>query len=118
MKAETFKGQVESAYGKVLPKAVAFQGSFDAYESIQEIKAANDYPSDEEVINFRNAQRKANARAKATVEALDAAGHTKPAADDPQVLLQNMIKTLILSGKDKDTAISLAERVLGYPLEA
>ena len=101
-----------------LPNPVSFEGSFEAYETIGEIRAAKDEPSDEEVINFRNAQRKANERSKATVAALELAGHKKPAADDPQVLLQNMIKTLILSGKDKDTATQMSEKILGYPLEA
>ncbi len=114
MKTTTFKGTVESAYGKTLPKSVAFEGSFEAYETIAEVKAAKDEPTDEEIVDFRNAQRKANARSKSTTDALTAAGYEKPKADDPQVILANMIKQLKLSGKDEVTATSLAENLLGY----
>ncbi len=38
MKTETFKGTVESAYGKVLPSVVSFTGSFEAVESVTEIE--------------------------------------------------------------------------------
>jgi len=117
MKTTTFKGEVASAFGKVLPKPVAFEGSYEAYESYDELKAANAIPSNDEILAFVNAQRKANERAKATNEALEKAGIEKPKADDPQVVLRNMIKQLVLAKKDPETARELAENLLGYKLE-
>lgn len=115
MKSETFSGTVESAYGKQLPSPVKFSGTFDAYENIGEIKSANDYPSDEDVLNFVNAKRKASARATATTEALSAAGIAKPDPKSPEVVRENLIKGLMaLNNLSREQA----EAALGIAMEA
>jgi hypothetical protein len=91
MKSVTFKGTVESAYGKPLPKPVDFAGTFDAVERVDEI------PDDEklgpaDILDVVNARRKASARAKATTEALQAAGIEKPDVNSPDVIRENLIK--------------------------
>jgi len=116
MKTTPFDGEVTQAYGKVLPTPVKFSGDFEAFENASEVRNASEWPSDKDIVAFVNAQRKANARAKATNEALQAAGIEKPAADDPQVVLRNMIKQLILAKKTPEQARQLAEGVLGYTL--
>lgn len=95
MKTETFKGTVESAYGKVLPTAVTFSGSYEAFESFAEIVAAKEEPSNEDIVNIVNAKRKAAARATATTEALDRAGIAKPDPNSPDVIKANMVKSLM-----------------------
>jgi hypothetical protein len=108
MTTETFKGTVESAYGKQLPAAVAFSGSYEAYQTYDEVKAANDVLSNEEMLAVVNAKRKASARAKATVEALQAAGIEKPDANSPETIKANMVKMLMkLHGVDEATATSI-----------
>lgn len=118
MKTETFKGTVESAYGNVLPSAIKFNGSYEAYESIDEATKANDLLSNDEMLTVINNKRKANARAKATTEALTSAGISKPTLEDPQVQLKSMIKILVMSGKTEDAAKQIAESALGVQLEA
>ena len=113
MKSETFSGTMENAYGKVLPSKVNFSGSFDAYENIGEIKAANDLPSDDEVVSFTNSKRKASARQKAMNAALEAAGIQKPTLEDPQVQLATLIKVLVASGRTEEQATQLAKTTLG-----
>lgn len=92
MKSETFKGSVESAYGQQLPKAVEFSGSYEAFENYDEIKAANELPSNDEIVTIVNAKRKAAARAKATTEALQAAGVEKPDPNSPAIAIERMVK--------------------------
>lgn len=94
MKSETFKGAVESAYGKVLPTKVEFSGTFESVERLEEI------PDDEklgpaDIIDVVNSRRKAAARAKATLEALNAAGVEKPDPNSPAVIESNMVKSLM-----------------------
>jgi hypothetical protein len=113
MKTETFKGTIESAYGRTLPNKLTFSGEFEAYETVDELKAANKYPSDDDIVSFVNAKEKANARQKAMTETLSAAGIEKPTMDDPQVQLATIIKALRASGRSEDEAISLAEATLG-----
>jgi hypothetical protein len=113
MKTETFKGTIESAYGRTLPNKLTFSGEFEAYETVDELKAANKYPSDDDIVSFVNAKEKANARQKAMNETLSAAGIEKPTMDDPQVQLATIIKALRASGRSEDEAISLAEATLG-----
>lgn len=95
MKPEKFNGTVESAYGKVLPTAVKFSGEFEAFESFQEIVAAKEEPSNDDIVNIVNAKRKAAARATATMEALQAAGIAKPDPNSPDVIRANMVKSLM-----------------------
>lgn len=95
MKTETFKGTVESAYGKQLPSAVSFSGSFEAFESYDEVAKANELPSNDDVVNIVNAKRKAAARAKATTEALQAAGIEKPDTSSPEYVRESMVKSLM-----------------------
>jgi len=105
MKAETFKGEVAQAYGKELPTPVKFEGTFEAFENYEEIKTANEIPSNEEIVTFVNAKRKAAARAKATTAALDAAGYAKPDPKDPAVIRENMIKqTMALYNVPREVA--------------
>lgn len=95
MKTETFKGTVESAYGKVLPSPVSFSGSFEAFESFAEVQAAKEEPSNEDIVGIVNAKRKAAARASATNDALQAAGIAKPDPNSPDVIRANMVKSLM-----------------------
>ena len=114
MKTETFKGEVSSAYGETLPKAIAFQGSYDAFESYDEVQKANELPSNDEVVSFINAKRKANARAKVTVAALEAAGISKPDPNSPEVLKANMVKNLMkMKNLDEATATQIVNGLLG-----
>jgi hypothetical protein len=118
MKIETFKGTIESAYGQPLPSALTFSGSYNAYESYDEAKDAQDLPSREEQLAFINNKRKANERQKAMQATLDAAGISKPTLDDPQVQLRTIIKALVASGRDEATATQIAETTLGVKLAA
>jgi hypothetical protein len=104
MKATSFKGTVESAYGKVLPTAVSFSGEFEAVETVEEIPDGEKLgPAD--IIDVVNAKRKAAARAKATTEALQAAGIEKPDPNSEEVMLEQSIKmNMKLYSLDRATA--------------
>jgi len=112
MKATTFHGTVESAYGKPLPKAVEFSGSYDAFENMTEVRSAKEELSDDEELAVINAKRKAASRAAATTAALDTAGYEKPKADDPAVITENMIKGMMklhgLTREQAEAAFKLA----------
>lgn len=114
MKSENFSGTIENAYGNALPKAVKFEGSFDSYETIDEVKASNDLPSNDDIVKFVNSQRKANARQKAMTAALDAAGIQKPTLEDKGEQYKQMVKILVTSGKSQPEAKRLATATLGH----
>jgi hypothetical protein len=115
-KAETFSGKMENAYGQPLAKAISFSGTYDAFESVEEIRSKNEYPSDDEIVAFVNNKRKANARQKSMQAALDAAGIAKPTLEDPQVQLKSMIKIFVAAGRSEDEARKLAEAALDVKL--
>jgi len=113
MKTTKFEGSVSAAYGKELETPVSFSGQFDAYESYDEAKSANDLLSNEEHLNAINAKRKAAARAKATTDALTAAGINKPDPNSPEVLTDIMVKNLMKqTGVAEDVARSMVEGML------
>jgi hypothetical protein len=117
MKATKFDGEALTAYGKKLDKAVKYSGTFDAYEGIEEVKAANDILSDKEIVDTRNAERKAKAVTEARSAALEVAGIKAPEKDDPQVLIASLIKTYTLLKKPREVAIQMAEEAVGAKWE-
>jgi hypothetical protein len=77
------------------------------------VRTANDWPSNDEIVNQVNANRKANERQKLMKAALDAAGIQKPTLEDPAEQYKQMVKILVLSGKDNATAEKIARASLG-----
>ncbi len=114
MKNETFKGTIENAYGLTLPTPVKFEGSYEAIEKFEEIPA-KEMPSNEEIVDFLNTKRKANARQKSMGEALTAAGIVKPTLENNTDLqIKTMVKSLVASGKyTEEAATAVAKQVLG-----
>jgi hypothetical protein len=114
MKKETFSGTIEQAYGKSLDTAISYEAEYNLFESAAELRQANEWPSDSDIVKFKNAQAKANARQKATVAALDAAGIIKPTLEnDEQLRLREMVKILVAAGKSEAESRTLASATLG-----
>lgn len=113
MKSEKFSGKMENAYGKVLPSAISFSGTFEAFENVEEVRTANEFPDDAEIVSWANGKRKASERQKSMNAALEAAGISKPTLEDPQVQLATIVKALRASGRSEEEAITLAESTLG-----
>lgn len=117
METTKVEGVTLTAFGKTLKKGIPYSGTFEAYENISEVNAAKDFPSDDDVVKMLNDGRKAKARSKAIAAALEAANISKPNPKDPQFILREMVKQLENSGKSYETALKLAENVLGYALD-
>lgn len=115
MKVEKFSGTVESAYGKVLATPVKFSGEYNAFENFDELKTANEIPSNDDIVNFVNAKRKASARATATTEALTAAGIQKPDPNTPEAIKSRMIADAMKANPalTLEVATARVEAVLG-----
>lgn len=119
MKTETFKGTIESAYGQTVSPALKFEGTYEAYESITELRASKDFPADKEIVAFVNSQNKANARQKLMQETLTAAGYSKPTLEnDQQLQLRTLVKVFVASGKSESEAQAIAESTLGVKMAA
>ena len=118
MKRETFKGTIEQAYGKALATPLSYEADYELFENAGEMRSAGEWPSDSDIVKFKNAQAKANARQKATVAALEAAGIAKPTLEtDGQFRLREMAKILVAAGKSEDEARNLASATLGIDWE-
>jgi hypothetical protein len=115
MVKKTGNATAKTAYGKVLDEAIPYQYQWDAYESIEEVRAANDLLTDAEVVKVRNTERQNNARqAKLTAE-LTARNINKPTLEnDEQHRLKEMLKVLMSSKKYTEAeARELAATTLG-----
>lgn len=123
MKTETLKGTIESAFGTKLPAALEYSGSFEAYENVGEVKSANDMPSDDEVVSFRNTQRRNNKRQSLMQDALDVAAkawtgtgtnpYVKPTLETSEDLRFKVIyDALIAAGKSPEEATNTAKAAL------
>lgn len=114
METIKFSGVMENAYGTKLPKPLAFEGSFDAFSTYDEIPE-KELPSQDEILNFVNGKTKANARQKSMNAVLTANGIEKPTLQDsPELRVNNLVKTLVASGKyTEDAAREVAKQILG-----
>ena len=114
MKTELFESVAEVAHGKKLVKPIPYSGAFEVYDSYAEVVSANDLLSEKEVVDTRNRERRASARAKALQAALDAAGIVKPTLEnDEQLRLKKMYEIFVASKKSHDEARALASAALG-----
>lgn len=115
MKTETFGFTIETAYGNKLDTPISASASYDAFESIDEIKQKNEFPSDKEILNFVNAKAKAAARAAQTTKSLDEAGIKKPTLESsPEMRFNTIVKALTAGGLDDATARQQASALTGY----
>lgn len=113
MKTETIKGTMEKAYGSPLAQPIPYEGTFDVYENIGEVRSANDMPNDEEVVTIRNQQKRNNARQKFMQAALDAAGIKKPTLESSlELRLKNIVDSLVANGKSREKALEIAYAAL------
>jgi hypothetical protein len=114
MKTEAFSGTMENAYGKPLKSPLAFSGSYQAFETIEELKEKNEFPTDKEIIAFRNNQNKANERQKVMTQVLTDAGYEKPTLEnDQQLQLRTLYKVYLAAKKTPAEARELASTTLG-----
>jgi hypothetical protein len=113
MKTVKFSGVIENAYGKKLEAPITFEAEFEAFENKAEVEKANELLKDEEIVDFRNAQRKANARQKAMQAALDAAKIEKPTLEnDPDLRLRKMYDIFVANGSTHEEARANAATAL------
>lgn len=114
METIKFSGVMENAYGQKLAKPLSFEGVFQAFQTIDEIPE-NERPSEDEILNFVNNKRKANARQKAMNDVLIANNIQKPTLEDSvELQVSTMKKVLLASGKYSDEqAEQLAKQTLG-----
>lgn len=119
VKTITENSTADNAYGKPLAKSVTFEYSYKAYESIDEIRLANDMPNDDEIVKIRNAKRQAAARQAERESTFTAMGIVKPTIEnDEQLRLRDMFKVLMSSKKyTEEQARDLAASTLGLTWE-
>jgi hypothetical protein len=135
MKKTPIEGKMASAYGKPLselerkdkdnpdaiyekfPKGHVIQYSteYDKLETVEEVKAANEWPKDEDIIDFVNGKRIANAKQKQMQKEQDAAFLVKPTLEnDANLQLQTIYKGLMASKRFTEAqAKALAAQNLG-----
>jgi len=114
MRTEKFDGTISSAFGRPVSPTLKFAGKYEAFgpdknvktyltadwdEALEEIKSANKFPSNEEIVNFVNNRELANARQKQMSITLSEAGIEKPTQEDPQFRFETMVKLIMLNDK-------------------
>lgn len=105
-KTETGKATVATAFGETLPKAIEYTFSYVALENVEQVRQAEEFPTDEDIVEYVNNKRKANARQKALLDALEAAGYKKPSsAMSPW---DKMVKLLTANGRTQSEAEQIA----------
>jgi hypothetical protein len=112
MKQNIYDATVKTAYGKAI-EPIPFKYSVAEYETIAEVQAASDMPTEKEILDFRNTQRVNNARSKQTTAVLLAAGYKKPTLEeDDQLKLREMYKIFIAAKNTPDEARAKASAAL------
>jgi hypothetical protein len=117
MKIEKIEGTMESAHSKKLTELLLKDGtlntvakidyvtSFEAFENMAEIKAANAYPADDVIVDAVNNKRKAAARQKEMTKQLDDLGIVKPdIKNDVGLRFKKMYDIFIATGSTHNEA--------------
>jgi len=112
MITKQISGDIGTAYGKAVEPALRYEGVVELFETVEEAKAKNAWPSDKEILKSVNAGATQDATSAARKAALDAAGIKAPTAEDPEVAFKVLVKTLIAQGKTQDKAEQLAKAML------
>jgi hypothetical protein len=100
--------------GEKLAQPISYEFTFEAYENIGEMRAANDMLSDDEVVDAKNRVRKNSARNRAQAAALEAAGIEKPTLENsPRLRLLTIHKSLVAGGKTDTEAREIASMITG-----
>lgn len=93
-----------TAHGKKLDTPITFDYTWSVYGSSDDVKAADKWPNDRKIAKMVTAMEKGSARSAGQAEAFEAAGIVKPtAANDTQVALKDMFRTLMLQTKADGT---------------
>lgn len=110
MVKKTVTGKMENYWNKPLPQiavkdgyqplpaAIDFAGDYEEFAEgdIEAVTAAKELPTDKELVEFVNAKRRANARQKAMLKALDDLGAIKPTLkNDDTLKLKQALATLM-----------------------
>jgi hypothetical protein len=128
MRTLKFDGTISSAFSQKLDTPIKFKGEYEAFgpdkdtylsadwdSALTEIRAANEYPSNEEIVNFINNKRLANARQQKMTEVLKENGIERPNLEtSPKFRYDTMVKTLLASGMTEAEARVTAATVLKY----
>jgi hypothetical protein len=94
MKTETFDGTIGSFLGEKINPPLKFKYSVEQFENFAELESAKEIPSNTEIVDFVNVNRKNNERAKEMAKVLTENGYSKPDPNNPIVAAQTMIKNL------------------------
>jgi len=115
MEKKTGTSTANNAYGQALPTPINYSFDWEEFSTPEEVRAANEWPADKDVVKYVNVDRKANARQKALQAALDAAGIIKPTLEnDEQLRLREMFKVLMSSKRyTEEAAREMAANTLG-----
>lgn len=112
MTSKKISGTIETAYGKNLDTPLAYEGTTELFDTVEEAKSANAWPSDKEILKSVNADLVQAATASFRKAQLDAAGIKAPTAEDPEVAFKILVKTLVAQGKTQAKAEELATAML------
>jgi|SRR6187399_125025 len=114
MKTVTETAVIESAFGKVINPPINFEYSFDAFENVTEMRAANEFPKDSEVLDMVNTKRKGAALSAQRTLTLKANNIEKPTLEnDPQEQLKTIYLGLRAAKKSHEEARATASAVTG-----
>ena len=109
---EKFEGVTENAYGQPIAP-LKYSAEYDKFENIDEVRRANEFPKDSEIVDFINAENKANARQKAMVQSWTDAGIVKPTLENSEAKRFNdMVTILKAAGKSEAEAKTIAAATL------
>ena len=114
MKTNSYKGSTASAWGQPITE-LAYDYDVAEFESVDEVRAAGEWPKDSEIVTFVNNTRKISARQNAQNAALVAAGYKKPTLKtDDQLKLRTLYNVFLsVEGTSEAEAREKASAALG-----
>jgi hypothetical protein len=109
---ETKSAEVSTVLGKSLDTPVKFDYTYDVYETVEDVRAAGEWPNDKEILSYVNGKAERNALSGARAKAI--ADVSKEIRDTPEFKREELIKNIMsTANKSRSEAEALAALVLG-----
>ena len=104
------KSQVEEFQGETLKTPIDYSFDYVEYDTIQEVRDANKWPNDSEILTIVNRSVKAKAKTKAMLAATAAHREAYQASDDYKI--KQFVKAATAMGYSEEKAMALAKQSL------
>lgn len=103
----TKKSEIGTVLGQVQKSPIPFEYTFKAFETVQEIREAGEWPNDKEVLDYANAKRERSALSSARNAAMETVA--AKIRETREYKVSQFVAAAVAAGMTREAAQAIAE---------